>query len=126
MKKYLSIVFCFVAVAGCSNGAGDGARTQAPKGYSTPVESESVGVYKVGNPYWVSGVRYVPREDATYDETGVASWYGAKFHGRRTANGEVFDMYQLSAAHRTLPMPSQVRVTNLQNGRSLILRVNAG
>jgi rare lipoprotein A len=59
-----------------------------------------------------------------YDETGVASWYGRQFHGRRTSSGEPFDMYAVSAAHRTLPLPSYVHVTNLDNGRSIIVRVN--
>jgi len=81
-------------------------------------------VYKVGKPYQIKGTWYYPAEDYTYDETGIASWYGTKFHGRETANGEIFDMNLLSAAHRTLPMPSFVRVTNLESGRSLNLRVN--
>lgn len=80
--------------------------------------------YKIGKPYQIAGVWYYPQEDYKYDESGIASWYGAKFHGRRTANGEVYDMNALTVAHRTLPMPSFVRVTNLENGRSLILRVN--
>jgi rare lipoprotein A len=84
----------------------------------------SAGVYKVGNPYETDGIWYYPREQPDYDETGIASWYGAQFHGRRTSNGEIFDSNALSAAHRTLPMPVNVRVTNLENGRSLIVRVN--
>jgi rare lipoprotein A len=84
----------------------------------------SAGVYKVGNPYEADGVWYYPREQPDYDETGIASWYGAQFHGRRTSNGEIFDSNALSAAHRTLPMPVNVRVTNLENGRSLVVRVN--
>ena len=80
--------------------------------------------YKVGKPYQIAGVWYYPAVDYDYVETGIASWYGPKFHGRPTANGEVFDMNKLSAAHRTLPLPSMVRVTNLENGRSMKLRVN--
>ncbi len=80
--------------------------------------------YKVGKPYQIQGVWYYPREDFDYEETGIASWYGAQFHGRKTANGDIYDMNALTAAHRTLPMPSYVRVTNLENGRSLILKVN--
>lgn len=87
-------------------------------------QSVGEGVYKVGKPYKVNGVWYFPKEDYSYDEVGYASWYGPDFHNKRTANGEVFDMSMLSAAHKTLPLPSVVRVTNLQNGRSLILRVN--
>ena len=82
------------------------------------------GVYKVGDPYEVNGVWYVPQEDPLYAENGIASWYGHPFHGLHTANGEIYDMNALSAAHKTLPMPTFVRVTNLENGRSLILRVN--
>ena len=82
------------------------------------------GAYKVGNSYFVQGLRYHPAENFNYAATGIASWYGKKFHGRATANGETFDMNLVSAAHKTLPMPSLVRVTNLENGRSLIVRVN--
>lgn len=82
------------------------------------------GVYKVGEPYQVNGVWYTPVVDYGYDETGIASWYGADFHGKATANGETYDMNEVTAAHKTLPMPSLARVTNLENGRSLIVRVN--
>jgi rare lipoprotein A len=82
------------------------------------------GTYRVGKPYTVAGRVYVPEEDANYREEGLASWYGDDFHGRLTANGEVFDMDSLSAAHPTLPMPCYARVTNLSNGKSLIVRVN--
>lgn len=87
-------------------------------------EGQPGGVYKVGEPYQVNGVWYYPVEDYNYDETGIASWYGADFHGKATANGEAYDMNEVTAAHRTLPMPSLARVTNLENGRSLIVRVN--
>jgi rare lipoprotein A len=82
------------------------------------------GLYKVGNPYQIAGVWYSPQEDFSYDETGIASWYGEEFHGRYTANGEIFDLNTLTAAHRTLPMPCIVQVINLENGRSISLRVN--
>src|SRR5882757_5193729 len=82
------------------------------------------GTYRVGKPYTVAGRIYVPEEDVNYREEGLASWYGDDFHGRQTANGEVFDMESLSAAHPTLPMPSYARVTNLSNGKSLIVRIN--
>lgn len=79
----------------------------------------------VGRPYTVAGKRYVPREvKPGYTVTGNASWYGSAFHGRRTANGEVYDMRALSAAHPTMPLPSYARVTNLRNGHSIIVRVN--
>ena len=82
------------------------------------------GIYKIGTPYEIEGEWYYPQEDATYDNTGIASWYGPKFHGRRTANGEIFDMDLLTAAHPTLPMPVRAKVTNLENGRSLVVRIN--
>jgi len=82
------------------------------------------GTYKLGKPYKVSGRTYVPRHDPNYNRTGIASWYGDDFHGRLTSNGEVFDMNRLTAAHPTLPLPSLVRVTNLNTGRSAVLRVN--
>lgn len=82
------------------------------------------GTYKVGNPYKIMGITYYPKEDYSYSETGIASWYGEDFHAKKTANGENYDMNTLTAAHRTLPLPSIVKVTNLENGRSLVLRVN--
>ncbi|OSI26486.1 septal ring lytic transglycosylase RlpA family protein [Bradyrhizobium canariense] len=82
------------------------------------------GAYRVGKPYVVGGRTYVPEEDVNYRAEGMASWYGDDFHGRLTANGEVFDMGSLTAAHPTLPMPSYARVTNVSNGKSLIVRVN--
>lgn len=82
------------------------------------------GIYKVGNPYTVMGQSYTPREDYSYSETGMASWYGDDFHNKRTANGETYNMRAITAAHRTLPLPSLVKVTNLENGKSIIARVN--
>jgi rare lipoprotein A len=82
------------------------------------------GTYRVGKPYTVAGQVYVPEEDTNYRQEGLASWYGDDFHGRLTANGEVFDMASLTAASPTLPMPCYARVTNLSNGKSLIVRVN--
>ncbi len=80
--------------------------------------------YKIGNPYQVGGVWYYPERDLAYDETGIGSWYGDEFAGRLTANGEIFDPDMVTAAHKTLPMPSVVRVTNLDNGKSLVVRIN--
>lgn len=84
----------------------------------------SGAVYKVGQPYQINGVWYYPAVDYEYDETGIASWYGSDFDGKPTANGDTYSMNDLTAAHQTLPMPSMVRVTNLENGRVLALRVN--
>ena len=80
--------------------------------------------YKVGNPYKVGGIWYYPERNLTYDETGIGSWYGDEFAGKLTANGEIFDPELITAAHQTLPMPSVVRVTNLDNGKSLVVRIN--
>jgi rare lipoprotein A len=82
------------------------------------------GRYKVGNPYKIGGRTYTPTEQPGYDRVGVASWYGEMFHGRYTANGEVYDMNALTAAHPTLPIPTYARVTNLKNGRQIVVRVN--
>lgn len=87
-------------------------------------DTRTQGAYKVGNPYLIDGQQYYPQETFNYSETGIASWYGPGFHAKQTANGETFNTDELTAAHRTLQMPSLVRVTNLENGRSIVLRVN--
>ncbi|MDF8356606.1 septal ring lytic transglycosylase RlpA family protein [Ensifer adhaerens] len=86
--------------------------------------SQRAGHYTVGKPYVVKGKRYYPKEEPGYDRSGIASWYARGFQGRRTANGETYDPGRLSAAHPTLPLPSYVRVTNLTNGSSVVVRVN--
>jgi rare lipoprotein A len=80
--------------------------------------------FKIGQPYRINGTWYHPQFVTAYEATGIASWYGEPYHGRYTANGEVYDMEALTAAHPTLPLPSLVQVTNLANGRMLVLRVN--
>lgn len=82
------------------------------------------GYFKVGNPYEIQGVSYFPQNYEDFQETGTASWYGDDFHGKKTANGETYDSSTMTAAHPTLPLPSMVRVTNLRNGVSAIVRVN--
>jgi rare lipoprotein A len=109
-----------ILLSGCAEG--ELALNTAKK--LNPPDHTPHGAYKVGNPYQIEGVWYYPAEDYGYDETGIASWYGPGFHQKFTANGEVFDQNDLTAAHRTLPMPCFVRVTNLDNGRSIVLRVN--
>jgi rare lipoprotein A len=89
----------------------------------TPV-AKGGGSFKIGRPYELNGRTYVPAEDPNYRSEGIASWYGPDFHGKPTANGETFDMNGISAAHPTLPMPSYLRVTNIANGRSIIVRIN--
>lgn len=119
--KHFGILLAIITLSACTYGfadLGDGKYTQAS------AISGQGGIYKVGNPYKVMGKWYYPKEDYKYSEVGIASWYGKDFHAKKTANGEKYDMNSLSAAHRTLPLPSIVKVTNLQNGRSLVLRVN--
>ncbi len=115
--RFMVISAIVFALTACGGG-------YQPQFSSAPSPTPTVGVYKVGNPYKVRGRWYRPKEDPYYDRTGIASWYGPKFHGHLTANGETFDMNEFSAAHTTLPMPSYVKVTNLENGRSLVVRVN--
>jgi len=126
--KFIALLICtafvFVACGGNSvgryyHGYPSTAYKQAklPKGHG--------GHKKTGKPYRVAGTKYYPLQSAAgYDKTGVASWYGRDFHGKLTANGERYDMHALSAAHKTLPLPTLVRVTNLENGRSVVVRVN--
>jgi rare lipoprotein A len=103
-------VLALIALAGCAA--------------KSPTGGGGTGGYKVGKPYQIEGIWYYPHVDYAYSETGIASWYGPGFHGKKTANGEPYDQNSLTAAHRTLPMPSLVRVTNLENGRQLALKVN--
>jgi rare lipoprotein A len=112
-----------VSLIGCGPG-GNGERLGErviPLGQPVP---KGGGSYLVGSPYQVAGVWYQPREYLIYDRVGTASWYGELFQGRRTANGEIYDMDRLSAASPTLPLPVYARVTNLENRRSIIVRVN--
>lgn len=90
-------------------------------GYGTATPTPG---YKVGQPYEISGNWYYPKEDYSYDETGIASWYCQDFHDQATANGEIFNKNELTAAHKTLPLPTLARVTNLDNGRSIVVRIN--
>jgi len=109
----LSSVACLLALTACASHPGQ----HAASGTSAPA-------YKVGQPYQVEGNWYYPREDYSYDETGIASWYGEAFHGGTTANGEIFNKNELTAAHKTLPLPTLARITNLDNGRSIVVRIN--
>jgi len=111
VRRLLSLFLLFI-VAACASHPG----SQRPR--------RTEPVYKVGQPYEISGNWYYPKEDYNYDETGIASWYGADFHDKRTANGEMYNMNELTAAHKTLPLPTLARVTNLDNGRSIVVRIN--
>ena len=130
-RGVLAVAACLV-LANCASSGKFASRVDPKYGVSSsprvvafgePVPKGG-GTYRVGKPYTVGGRVYVPEEDVNYREEGLASWYGDDFHGRLTANGEVFDMESLTAAHPTLPMPCYARVTNLANGKSLIVRVN--
>jgi rare lipoprotein A len=127
---FLSLLVGSLALANCSSnvagkvdpryGVASSARVVEP---GRPVPKGG-GVYRVGKPYTVAGHTYTPEENSKYSAVGLASWYGDKFHGRYTANGEIYDQNGISAAHPTLPLPSYARVTNLQNHRSIVVRVN--
>ncbi|WP_441997746.1 septal ring lytic transglycosylase RlpA family protein [Microvirga sp. 2TAF3] len=118
-----------LTVANCSNGR-SGIDPKYGVAASPRVVADGEPVPKgggrdlVGKPYVVAGRTYVPRENPSYSGVGLASWYGSNFHGRMTANGEVFDRVSVAAAHTTMPLPSYARVTNLQNGHSMVVRVN--
>lgn len=96
----------------------------SPRVSSSKKVRKGGGRYQIGKPYTIRGKRYYPKENKRLNQVGMASWYGPNFHGRLTANGEVYDQYSLSAAHPTLPLPSYAKVTNVSNGRSVIVRVN--
>ena len=125
-----SLTLCLLAIAGCSEvklalhvvKKINLESQETPE--TRPLPRSATNGYKLGSPYEIDHVWYYPNYDPRYDRTGIASWYGPAFHGRPTANGERFDMNGVSAAHPTLPLPSRVRVTNLENGRQLELRVN--
>lgn len=112
-RVFTPLTLC-VLLAACASSNQDGGSASNASG----------GHYKVGQPYQINGQWYYPREDYNYDESGIASWYGADFHDQATANGEVYNKNELTAAHKTLPLPCLARVTNLENGRSIVVRVN--
>lgn len=116
-----AVVGVALGLAGC---AGGNPPVTAPPPPPPAASVPDDGNYKVGNPYEIAGTWYYPAENYTHVEEGVASWYGQDFHGKRTANGERYDMNAVTAAHPTLPLPSIVKVTNLDNGRVLEVRVN--
>ena len=137
--RWVALSMAFGSLAACSTTGSGTTTTKHSKEYfsekaygvaASPRVVESGPVPKgggrdmVGKPYVVKGKRYVPRVDRNYDRVGYASWYGSAFHGRLTANGEVYDQNALTAAHPTFPLPSYARVTNLDNGSSVIVRVN--
>jgi len=123
-KKLLILLLIYLTQA-CTSGVEVAANLG--KKYLMPKEKEKIvakPIYKVGNKYNIKGKFYFPKKDLSYNKTGIASWYGPKFHGKLTANGEIYNQYALTAAHKTLPLPSAVKVTNLENSKSIILRIN--
>lgn len=116
IRPRLLLGFMMLALAGCA-----GSRDM---GNDIGSVGRDGGTYKIGSPYQINNVWYYPKEDFSYDETGIASWYGGDFHGKRTANGDYYNLNELTAAHPTLPMPSLARVTNLDNGKSVVVRIN--
>lgn len=119
--RFLSIIGLIFFLSGCTTIE---LAAHYAKKLNTSPSATADPRYKVGDPYEINGVWYYPDRDLSYDETGIASWYGDEFAGKPTANGEIFDPDIVSAAHKTLPMPSAVRVINLDNGRSLVVRIN--
>lgn len=115
----LAVLTAVLILASC--GGGEAARSTSLAGQ--PAAPPTDVPYKLGRPYVVKGIRYVPRDDRSYDRVGLASWYGKEFHGRTTASGRKFNMYEMTAAHPTLPIGTEVRVTNLANERSVIVVV---
>ena len=125
-KRLALLLLSSTFLGGCAeiNLFAHGAKSAVGTEQPPPTGSSAASNYKVGKPYQVAGVWYYPQEDFGYDETGIASWYGPDFHAKLTANGEVFDQNAVTAAHKTLQMPCVARVTNLENGRSIIVRIN--
>ncbi len=124
--RFFVLIVTVGVLSGCSRVelASHAVKKVVNSGDYEPEYTKSKGYYKVGSPYTIKGKRYYPAVNYGYDKTGIASWYGPNFHGKTTANGEKFDQNEMTAAHKTLPLPSIVRVTNLENGKSLIVRVN--
>ena len=121
--RIVAVLATLFMLAACGGGESAGTARPAAGAATQPAQPPNNVPYKLGKPYVVKGVRYVPRDDRSYDRTGMASWYGKAFHGRTTASGRKFNMYEMTAAHPTLPTGTQVKVTNLANGRSAIVVV---
>jgi rare lipoprotein A len=132
----ITALICSAVLGACSSSSyivrgigvhptsGGASASHTPSGGAASAWTGGSGEQKIGRPYTIAGRTYVPARDDDYDEIGVSSWYGPNFHGLPTANGETFDQNALSAAHTTLPIPSMIEVTNLENGRSAVLRLN--
>ena len=125
IAKGLFVAAAMSLLAACASGASSGSGGRLTDAGRMPVVTDPAPIVSgTMRPYRIRGRLYRPEEQPNYDETGLASWYGGQFHGRATASGERFDMNALTAAHKTLPLPGLVEVTNLANGRRVVLRVN--
>lgn len=126
LRKLITILFIAILLSGCTQVQVASHIWKKTAGVGGPPCAQGKkGTPKTGKPYTVNGITYRPLKSSKgYKNKGIASWYGSDFHGRTTANGECYDMYALTAAHPTLPLPTTVRVTNLENNRSVILRIN--
>ena len=125
MRYIIKLAGCTVALAFLAScGGGDRALNELPPAADAPMKGVSDFPVRLGSPYQVGTVTYTPADAAAYDEVGYASWYGVELQGRNTANGEVFLPASITAAHKTLPMPSYVEVTSLDTGRTILVRVN--
>jgi rare lipoprotein A len=125
MRYIINLGGCAAALAFLAScGGGDRALSELPPAVELPMKGVSDFPVRIGSPYQVGGTTYTPADATAYDEVGYASWYGAELLGRNTANGEVFLPAYVTAAHKTLPMPSYVEVTSLDTGRTILARVN--
>ena len=123
--KLSLILIALLLLQSCTSGVEVAANLG--KKYLIPKDNNIISskpIFKIGQKYMIKGKYYFPKKDLYYNKTGIASWYGPKFHGKLTANGEVYDQNALTAAHKTLPLPSAVKVTNLKNDISVVLRIN--
>ena len=124
-SRNIFFIIFLILIQGCTSSVEVAANLG--KKYLIPKEEKKriqKPIYKIGKKYNVGGKYYYPKKDLYYNKTGIASWYGPKFHGKLTANGEIYNQYALTAAHKTLPLPSAVKVTNLKNNKSIVLRIN--
>lgn len=125
MRKILPLSIIVLLLSGCYSQVQVASHWIKKNANKASGGCTSEGYMKTGNPYKIFGIKYYPKKSSYgYDETGIASWYGKDFHAKASANGECYDMYAMTAAHKTLPLPTTVKVTNLKNGRSVILKVN--
>jgi len=124
-SRNIFFIIFLILIQGCTSSvevaANLGKKYLIPKEQKKRIQKP---IYKIGKKYNVGGKYYYPKKDLYYNKTGIASWYGPKFHGKLTANGEIYNQYALTAAHKTLPLPSAVKVTNLKNNKSIVLRIN--